>query len=77
MHNGIDRVALARRLAAIAADVAWPEMLRDEAARGLDEDLDADDLSDPAIITALNRRSIARAEGPTTGPATNVDVNRP
>ncbi|MEV4539815.1 hypothetical protein AB0J82_39185 [Asanoa sp. NPDC049518] len=61
LRNDVNAAKVAARLAAIARDLDWPESLRAEAKAAADEGLDVDDLTDSAIITALNGRIVARS----------------
>ncbi|SNT50192.1 hypothetical protein SAMN05421812_107292 [Asanoa hainanensis] len=56
----VDTDRLTARLSGIARDPDWPDALRAEARAAAAEGLAVDDLTDSAIITALNARIVAR-----------------
>jgi hypothetical protein len=49
-----------RSLAATAADQDWPDSLRAEGQHGVDDGLNVEDLTDPTIVTALNKQIVDR-----------------
>lgn len=61
LGNDIDLVDLAARLRGIAADPDWPGSLRAAAQVAVDEGLEVYELTDDAIVAALNKRIAARA----------------
>ncbi|MEV4539305.1 hypothetical protein AB0J82_36585 [Asanoa sp. NPDC049518] len=66
LRNDVDPARLITRLTSIAADPDWPDALRTEAHAASQQGLDVDDLSDNAIVTALNARIVARTTEPQT-----------
>ncbi|REG00942.1 hypothetical protein DFJ67_7011 [Asanoa ferruginea] len=60
LGSNVDQAALDARLAKIVADETWPEDLRAEAELAAEDGLEIQELTDDAIVTALNRRIVER-----------------